>query len=156
MPAHLDFVRQRERPGLHFQAVAWPPRLSAGRRESGSQGHLAWARRPWSPGTSPDFPQWLRHLLCDTGVALWRATSSWVQMFESQCEGLWSLLGAQEPLTNCSGGQRTRGSPCSVPGRPVYLSEPHLLLFLLQLPHSANGDWALFNFSKAQLSRGRF
>ena len=120
------------------------------------QGHLAWARRPWSPGTSPDFPQWLRHLLCDTGVALWRATSSWVQMFESQCEGLWSLLGAQEPLTNCSGGQRTRGSPCSVPGRPVYLSEPHLLLFLLQLPHSANGDWALFNFSKAQLSRGRF
>ena len=31
------FVRQRERPGLHSQAVAWPHRLSAGRRESGSQ-----------------------------------------------------------------------------------------------------------------------
>ena len=34
------FVRQRERPGLPSQALAWPPRLSAGRRESGSQ-------RPW-------------------------------------------------------------------------------------------------------------
>ena len=33
-------VRQRERPGLPSQALAWPPRLSAGRRESGSQ-------RPW-------------------------------------------------------------------------------------------------------------
>ena len=29
------FVRQRERPGLHSQAVAWPPRRSAGRREAG-------------------------------------------------------------------------------------------------------------------------
>ena len=28
------FVRQRERPGLPSQALAWPPRLSAGRRES--------------------------------------------------------------------------------------------------------------------------
>ena len=28
------FVRQRERPGLHSQAVAWPPRLSAGRRDT--------------------------------------------------------------------------------------------------------------------------
>ena len=27
------FVRQRERPGLHSQAVAWLPRRSAGRRE---------------------------------------------------------------------------------------------------------------------------
>ena len=35
-----NIVRQRERPGLHSPAVAWPPRLSAGRRESGSQ-------RPW-------------------------------------------------------------------------------------------------------------
>ena len=40
LPQAELFVRQRERPGLHSQAVAWPPRLSAGRRESGSQ-------RPW-------------------------------------------------------------------------------------------------------------
>ena len=32
--------QQRERPGLHSQALAWPPRLSTGRRASGSQ-------RPW-------------------------------------------------------------------------------------------------------------
>ena len=31
------FVRQREGPGLHSPALAWPPRLSAGRREAGSQ-----------------------------------------------------------------------------------------------------------------------
>ena len=37
---------QRERPGLHSQAVAWPPRLSAGRRESGSQG-------PWLGQAAP-------------------------------------------------------------------------------------------------------
>lgn len=74
------------------------------------QGHLAWARRPWNPGTSPDFLQWPRYLLCDTGVALRRATSCWVQRFESQCEGLWSLLGAKEPFTNCNGGSE-RGAP---------------------------------------------
>ena len=34
----LLFVRQRERPGLPSQVVAWPPRLSAGRRESGFMG----------------------------------------------------------------------------------------------------------------------
>ena len=33
----LSSVRQRERPGLHSQAVAWPPRISAGRRPPGSQ-----------------------------------------------------------------------------------------------------------------------
>ena len=33
-------------PGLHSQAVAWPPRLSAGRRESGSQ-------RPWLGEAAP-------------------------------------------------------------------------------------------------------
>ena len=38
LPQAELFVRQRERPGLRSQAVAWPPRLSAGRRESGSQG----------------------------------------------------------------------------------------------------------------------
>ena len=40
------FVRQRERPGLPSQALAWPPRLSAGRRESGSQ-------RPWLGEAAP-------------------------------------------------------------------------------------------------------
>ena len=36
LPQAELFVRQRERPGLPSQAVAWPPRRSAGRRESGS------------------------------------------------------------------------------------------------------------------------
>ena len=40
LPQAELFVRPRERPGLHSPAVAWPPRRSAGRRESGSQ-------RPW-------------------------------------------------------------------------------------------------------------
>ena len=34
LPQAELFVRQRERPGLHSQAVAWPPRLSAGRRDA--------------------------------------------------------------------------------------------------------------------------
>ena len=34
LPQAELFVRQRERPGLRSPAVAWPPRLSAGRRES--------------------------------------------------------------------------------------------------------------------------
>ena len=46
LPQAELFVRQRERPGLHSQAVAWPPRLSAGRRESGSQ-------RPWLGEAAP-------------------------------------------------------------------------------------------------------
>ena len=37
LPQAELFVMQRERPGLHSQAVAWPPRRSAGRREAGSQ-----------------------------------------------------------------------------------------------------------------------
>ena len=40
LPQAELFVTQRERPGLPSQVVAWPPRLRAGRRESGSQ-------RPW-------------------------------------------------------------------------------------------------------------
>ena len=35
-----------EGPGLHSQELAWPPRLSAGRRESGSQ-------RPWLGEAAP-------------------------------------------------------------------------------------------------------
>ena len=70
LPQAELFVRQIERPGLHSQAVAWPPRLSAGRRESGSQrpwlGHQAplsiefsrqeyWGGLPFpSPGDLPD------------------------------------------------------------------------------------------------------
>ena len=46
LPQAELFVRQRERPGLPSQAVAWPPRLSAGRRESGSQ-------RPWLGEAAP-------------------------------------------------------------------------------------------------------
>ena len=46
LPQAELFVRQRERPGLHSQAVAWPPRRSAGRRESGSQ-------RPWLGEAAP-------------------------------------------------------------------------------------------------------
>ena len=46
-----DFVRQRERPGLPSQALAWPPRLSAGRRESGSQRH--WLGVPHSRQSHP-------------------------------------------------------------------------------------------------------
>ena len=34
-PASRALCRQRERPGLPSQALAWPPRRSAGRRESG-------------------------------------------------------------------------------------------------------------------------
>ena len=34
LPQAELFFRQRERPGLRSPAVAWPPRLSAGRRES--------------------------------------------------------------------------------------------------------------------------
>ena len=40
LPQEELFVRQRERPGLPSQAVAWPPRLSAGRRGSGSKPGL--------------------------------------------------------------------------------------------------------------------
>ena len=39
-------IRQRERPGLPSQALAWPPRRSAGWRESGSQ-------RPWLGEAAP-------------------------------------------------------------------------------------------------------
>ena len=46
LPQAELFVRQRERPGLPSQALAWPPRLSAGRRESGSQ-------RPWLGEAAP-------------------------------------------------------------------------------------------------------
>ena len=45
LPQAELFVRQRERPGLPSQAIAWPPRLSAGRRESGSQ--RPWLGDPW-------------------------------------------------------------------------------------------------------------
>ena len=41
-----DIYAVRMRPGLHSQAVAWPPRRSAGRRESGSQ-------RPWLGEAAP-------------------------------------------------------------------------------------------------------
>ena len=34
LPQAELFVRQRERPGLPSQVVAWPPRLSAGRRHT--------------------------------------------------------------------------------------------------------------------------
>ena len=56
LPQTELFVRQRERPGLHSQAVAWPPRLSAGRRESGSQKDSD-AGRDWGQeekGTTED------------------------------------------------------------------------------------------------------
>ena len=46
LPQAELFVRQRERPGLRSPAVAWPPSLSAGRRESGSQ-------RPWLGEAAP-------------------------------------------------------------------------------------------------------
>ena len=46
LPQAELFVRQRERPGLPSQALAWPPRRSAGRRESGSQ-------RPWLGEAAP-------------------------------------------------------------------------------------------------------
>ena len=36
LPQPEPFVRQRERPGLHSQAVAWPPRLSAPSRARAS------------------------------------------------------------------------------------------------------------------------
>lgn len=72
--------------------------------------------------------------------------------------GLWSLLGAQEPLTNCSGERQTRGPPSPCPWKaclscPYPPTCPHLLLLLLQLPHSAHGGWALFTFFKTQSSR---
>ena len=37
-PRDALIFRQRERPGLPSQALAWPHRLSAGRRESASRG----------------------------------------------------------------------------------------------------------------------
>ena len=46
------FVRQRERPGLHSQAVAWPPRRSAGRREAGSQRPCLGEAAPPPEGSS--------------------------------------------------------------------------------------------------------
>ena len=52
LPQAELFVRQRERPGLHSQAVAWPPRLSAGRRESGSQGPWLGEAAPQPEGNS--------------------------------------------------------------------------------------------------------
>ena len=56
------FVRQRERPGLHSQAVAWPPRLSAGRRGSGS--HLKGNGQPLGThhrtGSTEFTPGWAR------------------------------------------------------------------------------------------------
>ena len=46
LPQAVLFVRQRERPGLPSQAVAWPPRLSAGRRAprvlGPEGGEVAW------------------------------------------------------------------------------------------------------------------
>ena len=61
---HPGIVRQRERPGLHSQAVAWPPRLSAGRRESGSHllssrdaGLLEPPERPQGPKRTGEGPK---------------------------------------------------------------------------------------------------
>ena len=54
-----SFVRQRERPGLPSQALAWTPRLSAGRRESGLyaggelQGSPVWAGAFWAQTEDP-------------------------------------------------------------------------------------------------------
>ena len=47
LPQAELFVRQRERPGLQSTAVAWLPRLSAGRRESGSQRPCSDGGRDW-------------------------------------------------------------------------------------------------------------
>ena len=52
LPQAELFVRQRERPGLPSQEVAWPPRLSAGRRGSGSQGPWLGEAAPQPEGNS--------------------------------------------------------------------------------------------------------
>ena len=65
LPQAELFVEQRERPGLHSQAVAWPPRLSAGSQGASERRGILWRWRGpsglrwvWRNGRAPTGGCW--------------------------------------------------------------------------------------------------
>ena len=123
LPQAELFVRQRVRPGLPSQAVAWPPRLSAGRRESGSQGPWLGEAAPQPEGNSVCAQQAPTRLGFPGALPQRRVVWMWFGALPGACLQSFPASGSF-PMTRffTSGGQST-GVSNSASALPVNIQD---------------------------------